>query len=132
MSFLDKVRLIRKQIEGLSVYLDDTEALKTPEIFPIWEENVEYHIGDRRRYADILYKCLQDHTSRSDWIPATAVSLWARVLIPDPEVIPDWEQPESTNPYMIGDKVRHNNKIWISTIDYNVFEPGVYGWDEVV
>ena len=132
MSFLDKVRLIRKQIEGLSEYLDDTEALKTPEIFPIWEEDVEYKIGDRRRYGDILYKCLQDHTSRSDWVPSTSVSLWARVLIPDPEVIPDWVQPESTNAYMIGDKVRHNNKIWISTIDYNVFEPGVAGWDEFI
>ena len=35
------------------------------------------------------------------------------------------------NAYMMGDKVRHNGHIWISTMDYNVFEPGVYGWDEV-
>jgi hypothetical protein len=33
---------------------------------------------------------------------------------------------------MKGDKVRHNNKVWISIIDNNVWEPGVYGWEEVI
>jgi len=32
---------------------------------------------------------------------------------------------------MTGDKVRHNGKIWVSIADYNVWEPGVYGWEEV-
>ena len=41
-----------------------------------------------------------------------------------------WEQPESTNPYMKGDKVTHAGKTWVSTIDNNVWEPGVYGWEE--
>ena len=40
-----------------------------------------------------------------------------------------WEQPESTNPYMKGDKVTHAGKTWVSTIDNNVWEPGVYGWE---
>lgn len=26
--------------------------------------------------------------------------------------IPEWEQPDSTNPYMAGDKVAHNGKTW--------------------
>ena len=42
-------------------------------------------------------------------------------------MIPEWEQPESTNPYMKGDKVKHNDKTWVSDIDNNVWEPGVYG-----
>ena len=79
----------------------------------------------------MLYRCLQAHTAQADWNPADAPSLWAKVLIPDPEVIPEWEQPESTNPYMKGDKVKHNSKTWISDIDGNVWEPGVYGWNEV-
>ena len=41
-----------------------------------------------------------------------------------------WEQPESTNPYMKGDKVTHAGRTWVSTIDNNVWEPGVYGWEE--
>ena len=49
-------------------------------------------------------------------------SLFAKVLIPDKNVIPEWEQPESTNPYSKGDKVTHNGKTWRSTIDGNVWE----------
>ena len=82
-------------------------------------------------YGGTLYKCLQAHTSQSTWTPADAPSLWAKVLIPTPGEIPDWEQPSSTNPYAKGDKVKHNGKIWISNLDGNVWEPGVYGWTEV-
>jgi hypothetical protein len=31
---------------------------------------------------------------------------------------------------MTGDKVSHNEKHWISDVDANVWEPGVYGWTE--
>ena len=129
---VEKARKLRHQIESLAENLDDEEALDVPELFQNWENNRLYAIGTRVRYDDILYKCLIEHTSQTGWEPVVAVSLWARVLIPDPGDIPEWIQPDSTNPYMSGDKVRHNNKIWISTIDNNVWEPGVYGWDEVI
>ena len=47
-------------------------------------------------------------------------SLFAEVLIPDSSTVPEWEQPDSTNPYVKGDKVTHNGKTWISTADGNV------------
>lgn len=47
------------------------------------------------------------------------------------EVIPEWEQPGSANPYMTGDKVTHLGKTWVCTMDYNVYEPGIAGWSEV-
>lgn len=31
----------------------------------------------------------------------------------------------------LNDKVSHNEKHWISDMDYNVYEPGVMYWDEV-
>ena len=34
--------------------------------------------------------------------------------------------------YNAGDKVSHGGKHWTSTVDSNVWEPGVYGWTEVV
>jgi hypothetical protein len=74
---------------------------------------------------------LTSHLSQADWTPDTAPSLFAKVLIPDVNEIPMWEQPDSTNPYMTGDKVRHNDKTWISNYDNNVWEPGIYGWEEV-
>ncbi len=112
--------------------IDDEVALSVPALYPEWQDNKEYILGERILYNNILYKCLQAHTSQSTWNPVDASSLWAKVLIPDPEVIPDWEQPDSTNPYMKGDKVKHNDKIWVSIVDNNVWEPSVYGWDEVI
>ena len=129
---IERARFLRKIIENLSESLTDENALEATELFPAWDEEAEYAIGDRVRYNDVLYKCILAHTAQADWTPDVAVSLWAKVLIPDPEVIPEWVQPDSTNPYMKGDKVKHNGKTWICTIDNNVWEPGVYGWDEVV
>lgn len=131
MSIIERARQLRAVIESLAETLDDESAAESVELFPIWATDTDYAVGDRRRYEGLLYKCLQAHTSQETWNPADAPSLWAKVLNPDPGEIPEWEQPESTNPYMMGDKVRHNEKIWISVIDNNVWEPGVYGWDEV-
>lgn len=124
-AFIASVQTIRKEAS-------DEQALNAKGVYADWAEDIEYEIGNRVLYGTDLYACLQSHTSQAQWNPEDAPSLWAKVLIPDPGQIPEWEQPSSTNPYMAGDKVRHNNKIWVSTIDYNIWEPGVYGWDEVV
>ena len=97
-----------------------------------WETDVDYTIGDLREYQYIPYRCLQNHHSIQEWNPAEAVSLWARVLAGQGDDIPVWEQPESTNPYMKGDKVRFPTKedpVYVSTIDYNVYAPNIYGWE---
>lgn len=132
MRIEDRARQLRATVENLSATLDDETALDNKELFPAWVEGKPYKIDDRVRHGEELYRCLQDHTSILEWNPADAISLWALVLIPDPEIIPEWVQPDSTNPYMKGDKVTHNGKTWESEIDYNVFEPGVAGWIEVV
>ena len=131
MSILERARHLRATIEGLATALDDDHAAKNAELFHVWEVGVQYEVGDRRRYDGALWKCLQAHKSRSNWKPSEASSLWAKVLIPDPSVIPEWEQPSSTNPYMKGDKVTHNGKTWVSAVDGNVWRPGVYGWEIV-
>lgn len=122
---------LRDLLHKASASLSDKDALDGIELFAIWDASASYNADDRVRYNEILYRCLQTHQAQEGWTPVDAPSLWAKVLIPDPGIIPEWEQPSSTNPYMTGDKVRHSNKIWISTIDNNVWEPGVYGWDIV-
>ena len=109
----------------------DEIAIEAGAAYPRWKENVNYTVGDRVLYEEVLYKVLQDHTSQSDWTPTAAVSLFAKVLIPSPDVIPEWEQPDSTNPYMKGDKVMYNGQIYVSNCDNNVWAPGIYGWDLV-
>ena len=107
----------------------DEQALSVPVLYPAWRSGVDYVTGQRVLHGGVLYKALQDHTSQDDWTPDAAPSLFAKVLIPDAATIPEWEQPDSTNPYSKGDKVTHNGKTWKSYIDNNVWEPGVYGWE---
>jgi hypothetical protein len=37
----------------------------------------------------------------------------------------------SMDAYPIGSKVTHNSKTWESIVNNNVWEPGIYGWNEV-
>ena len=127
----ERARKLRAQIENLSDHMTDGEALENAELLPKWETDKQYMTGQRVTHNGVVYKILTDHISQSTWNPADAPSLFAKVLIPDENIIPEWEQPDSTNPYMMGDKVTHNGKTWESEIDNNVWEPGVYGWKEV-
>lgn len=109
----------------------DEQALAVPALYPAWRSGIYYEVGIRVLYNGILYKVLTAHTSQDDWTPDAAPSLFAKVLIPDETIVPEWQQPDSTNPYGAGDKVTHNGKTWVSDIDNNVWEPGVYGWTEL-
>ncbi|MCD8197799.1 MAG: alpha-amylase [Lachnospiraceae bacterium] len=110
--------------------LDDDEALNCIPIHDTWQPGATYEAGTRLQYDGTLYTVLQDHTSQSDWTPEDAPSLFAEVLTSEDGTPLEWVQPDSTNPYMTGDKVTHNGKTWTSDIDNNVWEPGVYGWTE--
>lgn len=124
---------LRPLIETAAQNFDDTTALEAVELFPAWKTGTVYTTGRRVRHGGILYTVLQDHTAQDSWTPDAAPSLFAKVLIPDPNVIPEWEQPDSTNPYKKGDRVRFNGKVYESLIDNNVWSPSAYpaGWREV-
>lgn len=131
MTLIELAKKLRPCIEKAANGLPDEDALEAVQLFKAWDSAATYEAGDRVRYDGILYNCLQAHTAQSDWTPTAAPSLWAKVLIPDSNVIPEWEQPDSTNPYMKGDRVTYNGKTWESTIDNNVWSPETYGWVEV-
>lgn len=118
------IRAVKQVRDGMT----DEAAEATPAIFPAWAVDKNYQTGDRISYNGKAYRVLQAHHSQADWAPDVAVSLFAEVRAEG--TIEEWKQPESTNPYMKGDKVRHNGKTWESLVDGNVWEPGVYGWQE--
>lgn len=131
MSIISEARELRAQFIKLREMATDEMSMQVPNLYPAWKEDVIYAVGERILYNDVLYKVLQAHTSQADWTPDVSASLFAKVLIPDENVIPKWEQPNSTNPYMTGDKVSHNGMNWVSIIDNNVWEPGVFGWEVI-
>lgn len=111
---------------------DDTMALQLQEYYNEWQVGVEVQSGKYLQYEGVLYKVLTTHTTQEDWTPDVSPSLFAKLLTdPTGEEVLEWVQPDSTNPYMTGDKVIHNGETYISTADNNVWEPGVYGWEIV-
>ena len=133
MTLLELARKLRPYIEKAALSLSDEDALEAVQLFPNWNENAAYLEGDKVNYEGTLYKCLQSHTAQAAWTPTAAPSLWAKVLIPDENVIPEWEQPDSTNPYMRGDKVMFEGQVYESAIDNNIWSPSAYpaGWQVV-
>ena len=119
----EEARKIIAAIVKLRESVTDEQALAAQEIYPAWREEVEYAVGIRVLFEGTLYKVLQTHTSQADWTPSSSPSLFAKVLIPDMDFIPEWERPDSTNGYAKGDKVVYNGDTWISLTDNNVWEP---------
>jgi len=126
---IDKAKYLRAKIEELAETLTDEVALQYVSLFKDWATDTSYLVDDRVKYNDVLYKCVQAHTSQDSWTPDLTPALWVVVSI---EEWPEWVQPMGAqDAYMTGDKVTHNEKHWISTADNNVWEPGVYGWELV-
>ena len=126
--------LVKMAVKQARQITDDAEALEVKMLYKQWDKQIDkpLEVGEYIQYQDVLYKVLQAHTVQEAWTPTDAPSLFAKVLVdPTGETILDWEQPDSTNPYMKGDKVIHNGKTYVCTIDNNVWEPGVYGWEEI-
>lgn len=111
--------------------IDDVTAVEHTSLFAPWAASVAYKVGNIRSYEENLYRCVQAHTSQDDWTPDKVPALWTKIGDPTVE-FPEWSQPVGAHDaYAKGDKVSHNNKHWQSTVDGNVWQPGVYGWEEV-
>ena len=127
----EQARQIRAMIEKAAAHLTDEDALTAQALFPKWAAGVDYALDDRVRDGEKLYKCVQAHTSQQGWEPQNVPALWTEVA--EPGTIPVWRQPTGAqDAYRIGDKVKYpdeNGNVWICTVDYNTYAPGVYGWD---
>lgn len=129
----EKARQLRPLIEKAAVSLDDADALEAVELFKTWYSGISYLADERVQYNGKLYRCVQSHTSQADWEPNRTPALWTEVA--KPGEIPVWKQPTGAqDAYMTGDKVHYptaDDPVYVSTVDNNVWEPAVYGWEVV-
>lgn len=137
---IEELHELRALIEKVINGLNDTDAVTGATLFPLWTDLLadgyvftkdDVTNGFRCQYNGVLYKVLQAHTIQESWTPDVSPSLFAQVLIPDENEIPEWVQPDSTNGYSIGDKVTHNGIIYESLVDNNVWEPGATGTESL-
>lgn len=122
---------IRDLIYKASASLSDSDALTGIELFSVWKTETAYEAQQRVRYNGKLYRCEQAHTSQATWTPDATPAMWTEVA--EPGTIPVWKQPTGAqDAYRIGDKVHYpdeNGPVYVCTIDYNVYAPGVAGWE---
>lgn len=122
-----KAMALRQQIESAATLQTDETALESKWMFPTWMTETSYEVGNRIRYAERLYRCVQPHTSQTDWTPDATPALWVEVSVNE---YPEWHQPTGAHDaYNIGDKVTYNGQHYVCTIDGNVYAPDVYGWE---
>jgi len=135
----DKIMMAKQLRRALELwaatFTDESTMLEVAGVYPKWKTDCQYKNGDIVRYETdengefMLWRVLQDHKSQSNWTPDTAVSLYKRIGITD-DGINIWTQPlGASDAYEKGDIVSHKDKLWASTCDGNVWEPGVYGWE---
>lgn len=116
--------------------IDEVTAAEHTNVFASWQPGVNVAVGSYRNYGNgddtKLYRCLQAHTTQAGGEPIAAPALWK--LAGDPaEEWPAWSQPiGAVDAYSAGDKVSHGGGRWTSDVDGNVWEPGVYGWTQVL
>ena len=122
------------QMLAQSLQLEDSKAMEIADLYEQWAVGKTYPVGHIVKFgvnADKetqLYTVLQEHTSQAGWRPDKTPSLYKAVGFTETGV-PIWTQPlGAADAYMAVDVVEHNGAIWESTIDNNVWEPGVYGW----
>ena len=114
---------------------DESAMMEIADVYPKWDgNNKSYKEGEIFAYgvnADgetQLYTVLLAHASQEYWTPDAAVSLYKKIGFTE-DGVNIWTQPlGATDAYNKGDVVEHNGQIWVSDVDGNVWEPGVYGW----
>jgi len=112
--------------------LDGITIVEHSDLFPLWDENWRGKVGSIVQDDGQLYRSIHDVTNAGqNTKPSTTPAMWT--LIGNPaEEWPAWMQPIGAHDaYDLGAKSTHKNKRWISNVGGNIWEPGVYGWDEV-
>ena len=113
--------------------IDEITASENANLFIAWDEVSTYKEDDLRQYEGKLYKCLQAHTSQTDWTPNISTSLWKELGVNENGIM-EWSQPiSSADAYNKGDEVMYNGVHYRSLIDNNVWSPNDYptGWEIV-
>jgi hypothetical protein len=108
-----------------------------PGVIPPWTQPTGahdcYNMGEKMIYTD--GKTYESLINANVWSPEEHAVGWKNLSEPEePEEYPAWVPWDGHNEtlYQVGDKVSHVGKNWESTTPNNHWEPGVYGWVEIV
>ena len=127
--YMKEAEGIRKAIDTFAKNQTDETLIDNKAAFSLWRAGLSVVRKQILRFNDDLYRVNQDHTTQDDWTPDITPALFTKISL---EEYPEWVQPTGAqDAYNAGDKCSHNGKHWVSNLDGNVWEPGIYGWSEV-
>ena len=141
MNILQLAEQFRKALQMYAQTLPDEAAMEIATLYPEWATDTAYAVGTFVTYGENtvgdpqLYRCVQAHTSQSDWTPDATPALWTAVGLA-PDDVPVWSRPTGAHDaYNIGDRVHYpgaDDPIYESLINANVYSPEEYpaGWRE--
>lgn len=136
--FLELRKALQLFLNTLDPDTQAAEMMSVATVFPSYEIGKKYKAKDVFSYGvngvedPQLYQVLQEHTAMEGWTPDIATSLYKAIGVTE-EGYPEWVQPiGTTDAYNIGDIVSYKGTLYKSTVDANVWEPGVYGWEVVL
>lgn len=74
-------QLDQEATEKINTYdLSSSEVLQVKDRYPEWETGINVKTGERYRVEDVLWECIQAHTTQDNWKPSMATaSLWKTV-----------------------------------------------------
>ena len=116
-----------KMIEQGELQGDDLAELV--DIYPDYEIDKAYKVGNIFKLDNLLYKVIQAHTSQANWIPKDLPALYLELM--PTNVIPAWKKPTGAHDaYNIGDVVTFEGSTYESLIKANTYSPTEYpaGW----
>ena len=113
--------------------LDDITISEHPKLFVEWSEKWTGKKGTIVSEGGKLYRSIHDIVNvAQNTRPSITPSMWTPIADPAEEY-PEWVQPIGAHDaYPEGAKVSHNGKKWVNTCPNNIYEPSVFGWEEVV
>jgi len=126
---------IQKENQKASIAKKEGETYNVRDHVKSWKEDVNYEIGDFVYYEweengktkSDFFKVVQAHTSQSGWNPKDTSALFTDIVYfgdEDTEGYPPWKQPQGAHDaYAEGRIVNHNDQLWISDVEANVWEP---------
>ena len=115
---------------------DPEEALAIQAVYPLWSgDGVAVKVGEKYQAFEgmelKLYEVIQAHTTQPDWMPPAVPALFKRVAV-EGQILP-WVQPTGAHDaYNIGDRVSYQGQNWESTVNANIYAPGVVAGQWVV
>ena len=140
MNRLQAAEQLRRALQMFTATLTEEQALEIATVYPVWEANHAYQVGDIISYGTNsagdpqLYKVVQAHTSQDNWRPGAGTESLYDAFGLDDGGYPIWSQPSGAHDaYNQGDIVNYNGNLYESLINGNVWSPDVYpaGWQVV-